>query len=301
VPRAQRAQVVRALIAFQTAYDYLDTLAEQPSSDPIANGRQLHLALLSALEPDGEHADYYAHNLGDQDNGYIRKLIEACRGACRVLPSYACVATPACSAATRMIAYQSLTHGAPAETPQALARWASSATPAGTGLQWWETAAGSASSLSVLALIAAAGQPILSAGEAAATDSAYFPWIGALHVLLDSLIDRPADIASGHHSLVGHYASVEEAASRLSTIAVRAMQATETVPESVQHAMILAAMTSFYLSAPCASAPATCAVARGVLEAMGGLAAPTMVVLRTRRAAGRLLGTGAPPSPGSRH
>ncbi len=71
------------------------------------------------------------------------------------------------------------------------------------------------------------------------------------------------------------------------------MQATETIPESVQHAIILAAMTSFYLSAPCASAPASGAVARGVLDAMGGLAAPTMVVLRTRRAAGRLLGAGA--------
>ena len=293
VPREQRHHVVRAAVAFQAAYDYLDTLAEQPSSDPVANGHQLHLALLTALEPDGEHPDYYAHNPGDEDNGYIRNLIEACRGACRALPSYAAVADAARSAAARMIAYQSLTHGAPGETPHALARWATNATPAGTGLQWWETAAGSASSLSVLALLAAAGQPIVSAREAAATDSAYFPWIGALHVLLDSLIDRPADIASGHHSLVEHYASAEEAASRLSVIAARAVQATETIPESVQHAIILAAMTSFYLSAPCASAPASGAVARGVLDAMGGLAAPTMVVLRTRRAAGRLLGAGA--------
>ncbi|HYM67597.1 MAG TPA: DUF2600 family protein, partial [Patescibacteria group bacterium] len=49
VPRAHRARVVRAVVAFQATYDYVDTLAEQPSADPVANGRQLHLALLTAL------------------------------------------------------------------------------------------------------------------------------------------------------------------------------------------------------------------------------------------------------------
>jgi tetraprenyl-beta-curcumene synthase len=293
-PRAQRARVVRATVAFQTAYDFLDTLAEQPGRDPLANARQLHLALLRALEPSAEHPDYYAHNRGDQDNGYIRALIETCRSACRSLPSYGSVADAACRAASRMVSYQSLTHGAPGQTQRALARWARELTPAGSGLQWWETAAGSASSLSVLALIAAAGQPLLSAEQATATDSAYFPWIGALHVLLDSLIDRPADIASGHHSLVAHYSSSEEAASRVGAIAIRAMQATETVPEGTRHAMILAAMASFYLSAPCAGAPAATTVARDVLDAMGGLATPTMAVLRTRRVAARLLGGAGP-------
>ena len=62
VPRAYRARVVRAVVAFQTTYDYVDTLAEQPSADPVANGRQLHLALLSALDPDGDHPDYYEHS-----------------------------------------------------------------------------------------------------------------------------------------------------------------------------------------------------------------------------------------------
>jgi tetraprenyl-beta-curcumene synthase len=297
-PRAQRGRVVRATVAFQTAYDFLDTLAEQPSHDPPANGRQLHLALLSALEPCAGHPDYYAHNRGTREDGYVRALIETCRGACYSLPSYAAVADAACHAAARMIEYQSLTHGPPGDEHRALARWALENTPAGSGLQWWETAAGTASSMSVFALIAAAGQPLLSAPQAAATERAYFPWIGALHVLLDSLIDRPADLASGHHSLVDHYPSAEEAASRLGAIAIRAMRATETVPEGARHAMILAAMTSFYLSAPCASAPAAQAAGRGVLDAMGELARPTMAVLRARRTAGRLRGLARARAPG---
>ena len=284
-PRAHRARVVRAVVAFQATYDYIDTLAEQPSSDPVANGHQLHLALLTALEPETDHPDYYRHHPDGRDDGYIQNLIDTCRSAFAALPSYASVADGALRAARRMITYQSLNHGASGQTHHALARWASGITPGGTGLRWWETAAASASSLTVFALIAAAGQPLLSATETLALGSAYFPWIGALHVLLDSLIDRAADIQSGQHSLVDHYTSIEEAAARMSAIAARAVRATEMISESLQHAMILAAMTSFYVSAPCASAPDAEPIARRVLEAMGSLAVPTMVVLRARRAA----------------
>ncbi|HEY4896999.1 MAG TPA: DUF2600 family protein [Solirubrobacteraceae bacterium] len=289
-PRGVRANVVRAAVAFQATYDYIDTLAEQPCVDPVANGHRLHLALLRALEPGGEHPDYYEHNPGHSDNGYMTKLIDACRRSLVALPSYGSVAETALRATRRMIAYQSLNHGAEGDTHEALARWASSETPPGTELRWWETAAGTASSLTVFALIAAAGRPLMSATDAVTMERAYFPWIGALHVLLDSLIDRDADAETGHHSLVDHYESAEEAASRLSTIAARALQATELVPESIQHAMILAAMTSFYLSAPCARSPAAALATERVLDTMGTLATPTMVVLRARRAAGRLIG-----------
>src|ERR1700734_3798639 len=34
-PRAHRARVVRAVVAFQAVYDYVDTLAEQPCEDPV--------------------------------------------------------------------------------------------------------------------------------------------------------------------------------------------------------------------------------------------------------------------------
>jgi tetraprenyl-beta-curcumene synthase len=293
VPRSQRAHVVRAAVAFQATYDYIDTLAEQPSADPVANGRQLHLALLTALDPHGDHPDYYEH-FDNQDHGYIRNLIDTCRLAFGALPSYASVAEQALESARRMVDYQSLNHGAHGGTRRALASWATRLTPAGTGLRWWETAAGAASSLSVFALIAAAAQPALGVGEAAATERAYFPWIGALHVLLDSLIDRHDDIEAGQHCLVDHYASAEETATRLSAIAAHAMQATEMLPKSLQHTTILAAMASFYLSAPATAAPGALLATQRVMETMGALATPTMAVLRARRAAGRLLdGAGA--------
>ncbi len=289
VPRAHRAQVVRAVVAFQAVYDYVDTLAEQPCEDPVANGHQLHLALVTALNPDGRHVNYYEHSTGNRDADYMRNLIDTCRSAFAALPSHISVAERATSCAKRMVAYQSLNHGTSGNARGALARWAESLTPAGTGLRWWETAAAAASSLSVFALIAAAAQPVLRAGEAAATEAAYFPWIGALHVLLDSLVDRNEDIVEGHHCLIDHYASTEETAARLSAIAAQAMRATELLPNGTEHAMIVAAMTSFYLSAPAAATPQTAPATQRVMDRMGALATPAMAVLRARRAVEQML------------
>jgi tetraprenyl-beta-curcumene synthase len=282
VPRVHRRRVVRAVVAFQAAYDYIDTLAEQPSSDPIANARQLHLALLSALEPDRAHPDYYEHHCSRQDNGYMRNLIDTCRFAFSALPSHAAVAEPALRSARRMVAYQSLNHSA-GETRCALATWAAGLTPPGTGLRWWETAAGAASSLTVFALIAAAARPCLHGSDATATEHAYFPWIGALHVLLDSLVDRSEDVESAQHCLIDHYNSPEDAANRLGVIAGRAMRAAEVLPRGVQHATILAAMVSFYLTAPGPATPVTMLAAQTVRERIGPVAVPTMAIHRARR------------------
>ena len=289
VPRAYRARVVRAVVAFQTTYDYVDTLSEQPSADPVANGRQLHLALLTALDPDSEHADYYEHSPSGQDNGYIRQLVQACRDALRTLPSYTTVAQPVLRAAGTIVAYQSLNHEEASDRPRALAQWGATVAPAESGLHWWEAAAGGASSMTVFALIAAAAKPGLSVAETTATNEAYFPWISALHVLLDSLIDRAKDLEHGHHNLIDHYSSPAEAAHRLSWIAARAVHGAEALPDGAHHALIVAAMTSFYLSAPATAAPGARPAAQRVLETMGGLATPTMSALRAQRAASRLL------------
>jgi tetraprenyl-beta-curcumene synthase len=293
VPHAYRARVVRAVVAFQTAYDYVDTLSEQPSADPVANGHRLHSALLCALDPDSAHADYYEHAAASSDNGYIRRLVQACRDALGALPSYPAVLTPALHAASTIVAYQSLNHELVQDGSRALARWGAAVAPADSGLHWWEAAAGGASSMTVFALIAAAAKPGLSVAETRATHEAYFPWISALHVLLDSLIDRATDLEHGHHNLIDHYASPTEAAQRLGWIAARAVRAAEALPDGTRHALILAAMTSFYLSAPATTTPGAMLARQRVLETMGALAAPTMAVLRARRVAARLLAGGS--------
>jgi tetraprenyl-beta-curcumene synthase len=288
-PREHRAGIVRAVVAFQAAYDYVDALVEQPSSHPALNGRHLHRALLTALDLDAPHPDYYAYHSRCQDDGYLKDLVDTCRTTCAALPSYSSAAAPALRAAKRMVVYQSLNHADDLNGRQnALARWALREAPPAAHLRWWEIAAGSASSLVVFALIATAAQPAVCADETKAIEDAYFPWVGALHVLLDSLVDRAEDADVGQHSLIGHYASSTEAARRLKLIAAHAVESAGQLSEGTKHSMILAAMTSFYLSAPEASTNWARQPKREVLATMGNMAKPTMMLLGARRATNRL-------------
>ncbi len=249
-PSAHRRSTVRALVAFQTAYNYLDTLSELPSMDPRGNARQLHRALLLALQPGAEHPDYYALNPERHDGGYLLAILDTCREALASLPSYEVVAPLALLAAERISDFQTLNLSEDQGGHGALKRWASEATPVGGELEWWETAAGAGSSLAVHALIAAAAQPQLDLSHAAAIDASYYPRIGALHSLLDSMVDRREDKALRQRSLLDYYGSSTEAAHRLSALAARARAAAVSLPGGEAHQTILAAMCSYYLSAP---------------------------------------------------
>jgi tetraprenyl-beta-curcumene synthase len=290
VPPSAQRPVIAALSAFQVIFDYLDTVSEQPNADPIRNGRQLNRALLSALDPGEACCDYYAHHRQGGDGGYLDALVQTCRSSLAELPSYRAILAPVRRAAERIITYQSLNHGDSAQSHAAFARWANAETCPSTGLRWWETGAAAGSSLGVLALISATADPTLTARETHALDDAYYPWIGALHTLLDSLVDRHEDTTTpGHRSLIDYYTSPAEAAARLEMIAMQAVRRAALLPHAYNHAMILAAMACFYLSEPQASAPDARLAKKQVLSSLGALAIPTMAVLRARRTAGRLL------------
>jgi tetraprenyl-beta-curcumene synthase len=288
-PRVHRAAVVRALVAFQAAYNYADMLSEQPHVQAIANGRRLHEALLVALDPGGApHLDYYAYHPQHDDGGYLQELVDTCRAALGTLPSYAAVAKSARIAAERIVTFQSLNVGKKQGDHDALARWARTETPSGVDLQWWETAAAAGSSLGVHVLIAAAANSELRRGDITAIDDAYFPWIGALHSLLDNIVDRQEDVITDQRSLVSYYASPAQAAARLELLAVKAVGCAQALPRGERHAIILAAMAGNYLSSPEANAPDVKAVSQSVLDAIGDLATPTLLVFKLRR-----LGSGA--------
>lgn len=288
-PPINRPAVIRAQIAFQAIYDYVDTLAEQPVRDPIDNGRQFHQALLISLNPmSSPHLDYYASHTKDADGGYLKEIIDVCRSALRTLPSYSVVADSACRLAERIVSYQSfnLTRVQGSETPLEL--WAKHETPLRSKLYWWETAASAGSSLGIFALIAMASNTHVSPSEALAVESAYFPWIGSLHSLLDSLIDLTEDISTGQQNLVTHYDSIEEMANRMQMIAIESVRLSESLPNPAQHTLVLTAMVCFYLSADEARLPYACQSRAKILEVLGGLSKPTMLVLNLRRLVRRI-------------
>jgi tetraprenyl-beta-curcumene synthase len=289
-PRRLRAEVVGAAVAFQALYDFLDTLAELPVENPLANGRNLHMALLAALDPSRPAERYLEHSgFATEHSGYIEALVGGCRRSLAALPRYSAVSGLAQQAATRMVTFQSLNHDPADRSRRRLRRWALALTPPGSDLAWWETAAGAASSLGVFALIAAAARPSLTVAEARAEADAYFPWVGALHVLLDSLVDREIDLRSGDHSLVEHYAAPGQAGERLGAIAREATRRLAGLRRSSYHGLILTAMASYYLSRRAARSPHASPATALVLEALGPQARPAMAILGVRAALGRVL------------
>ena len=286
---AGRHAAVRAVVAYQTMFDYLDNLSEQPSEDPIANGRRLNGALLTAIAPGEPHHDYYAHPRRGEDGGYLHALIATCRTALTALPSFATIAELAREATERVATYQSLNHGDGNGRHDSFERWARDSGRAHARLRWWETGAAAGSTLDLFALIAAAADPALDPSVAKTLGTAYFPWVGALHSLLDSLADRTDDLATGRRGLIDYYRSPDEAADRIATIATEAMSQVGELPGGHSHTLIVAAMTSFYLcDLSASSSPHARLAAPAVLEAMGCLARPTMLILSARRAAGRM-------------
>ncbi len=193
------------------------------------------------------------------------------------------MAPPARRLAERIVSYQSLNLTQAQGSHHALARWASDETPPDTGLRWWETAASAGSSLGIFALVATAAHTTIHRHETAAIERAYFPWIGSLHSLLDSLIDLPEDAATEQHNLIEHYRSPYETAARLRTLAAESVDQARALPDGTQHALILAGMASHYLSAHEAQLPHATLAKSAVLDAIGELAGPTMLVLRLRR------------------
>jgi tetraprenyl-beta-curcumene synthase len=289
-PAAHRAAVVRAQVSFQALYDYLDTLTEQPHHDPVLNSRRLHGALSAALDPSARGGAsrggaYYAHNSERDDGGYLQDTVESCQAALRTLPGYPLVRESAMRLGAHIVAYQSFNVTDARGSRAELARWATARTPPRSGLRWWETAAAAGSSLGLFALVTMAARPDTSAAGALAVERAYFPWIGALHSLLDSLIDRAEDEASGQHALVENYDSAAEMAARLRLLAVQSRRRAHALPDAAQHAAILASMASLYLAEPQASDPPACRARSEVLAALGPLAAPAMTVMRLRRLA----------------
>ena len=286
-PRARRREAIRALVAFQTTYNYLDILAEQPSADPIANARRLHEALLVALDPSASHVDYYAHHPGREDGGYLPELVDACRSALQRLPSHEVVASTARTAGARIVAFQSLNLTRRQGGHDELERWTRAQGAGPSGLQWFQTAAAGGSSLAVHALIAAAANPALTARQVAEIEACYHPWICALHSLLDSLIDVQEDEQAGHCNLLSYHGSPRQSSFAMGILAQRAGAQARSLPAA--HEVILTAMVAYYLSSPQARAPDARQTVAAVTDAAGPLLSPALALFKIRRAAARVV------------
>jgi len=282
-PRRHRRALVQAMVGFQIAYDYLDAINEDLWGASVANGLQLHAALVDAVRETSSGVDYYLHHPQRDDGGYLCELVARCRAALGTLPATSALEAVLVRAVWRCGEAQSRNHAVAVEGDAQLIEWTRSLGCAREYL-WWELAAAGISCLAVHALFAAAACGA-DEREAERLDAAYFPSVCSISALLDSLIDRSHDALGSNHSFVAHYRDEAQASQRFAAITGEARALSLELARHARHAVILAGIASFYLSAPEARSPHARAVARSTLARLGPSRVPILAVMRWRRQA----------------
>jgi tetraprenyl-beta-curcumene synthase len=252
LPRRRNLRLLALLVAYQTAWDFLDNASERGACMGERNGRQLHRALVEGLDPGGLLSDHYRHHLCRGDGGYLRALAETSREACAALPSYRHVRSHVLAEAHRC-AIQSINHlPDPAGRDIELRRWAEREREAVHSAQhemsWFELTAAASASLVPHVLLALAAEPACEPGDVVAAHAAYLPWASLATAMLDSYADRIEDDATGEHSYIAHYRDGEEAVRRVGEIVARATSEARGLRAGHRHAVIVASMVAMYLS-----------------------------------------------------
>jgi tetraprenyl-beta-curcumene synthase len=285
LPARHNASLVRLLVSFQVLLDFLDSVSERRVPTPVANGEQLHLALVEALQPARPISDYYRHHPWRDDGGYLTALVTTCRECCATLPSYGLVQGCVIDAARRC-GVQGLNHDPDSRSRESrLRRWAGVEFAEQRELSWWELTAAASSTLGIHALLAHAADPTLAEPDVRMVDAAYMPWVCAASTMLDSYVDEVADLAEAGHSYVAHYASPGVAAGRVCDLVRRSMCEARGLRGGAKHALIVAGMAAMYLSADEARTPAMLATTDRLVEAGGSLTRLLLPILRLWRIA----------------
>lgn len=281
LPDRRNGELVRLLVAYETILDFLDNVSERHTS--VANGRELHLALVEALEPDRPMSDYYRHHPWGDDHGYLATLVEFCRRRCRSLPSYERVRPFLVQTAKRMQVL-ALNHLSDSESRDAsLQHWVEQEFPDDGELHWFELSAAASASLVVLALLSLATETDVCDREIAETYTVYWPWISLAPTMLDSYVDQAEDSESGNHSYISHYADAELALRRVCECIERSARGASRLRHGHRHAVIVSCMVAMYLSKDSARTPEMRCATRRLVRAGGSLARLLLPVLRVWR------------------
>lgn len=269
-PGVDTGRFVRLVVALQTISDYLDNLCDRAGVADEDAFRQLHLAMTDALDPAGGLHDYYCTYPLKNDGGYLAALVATCRREISRLPGYAAVKPAAVRLASLYSDLQVYKHLDPAVREGKLAAWGERHRAAFPDITLWEFAAACGSTLGLFMLCALAAAPDLTEDEAAAVDSAYFPWICGLHILLDYFIDLAEDRAHGDLNFVAYYRDEAEMTARLTFFRRQAMAAAGRLSGPTFATTVVRGLLAMYLSDPKTRAPLEGRVTAALLGSAGG-------------------------------
>ena len=285
LPSRRNLALLRLLVAYELIWDFLDNLSERAVAQGQLDGRELHLAIAEAIDPQAPVSDYYRKLPWREDGGYLRALVEACREGCRRLPSYPLVRDVAVREARRAQVLAVNHDPDPARRDAALRRWVAAEFPGVQQASWWELTGAASAPLAIHALLALAAEPGCCATDVARIYGAYFPWISAATTMLDSYVDQIEDRAKGDHSYVSHYPTPQRAICDIRALVLRAVSEACALRDGHRHAVVAGAMIAMYLSKDTAPTPQLRAGTHAFMQAGGSLTQLLLPLLRIWRMA----------------
>jgi tetraprenyl-beta-curcumene synthase len=283
LPRRREPYLLKLLVDYQLAWDFLDNVGERGAAAGEANSRRLYSALADALDAGGPLSDYYRFHPWCDDGGYLRALVDSCRGGCARLPAYTQVRSMLRREATRALVLGVNHDPDPQGRDATLRRWAERECSDEMQASWFELTSAASASLTVHAILALAAEPRCGGDELQSAYSAYFPWISALGTMLDSYVDRAEDAVAGEHIYIDHYCSDDTGLRRVGELVGRSAREARRLHRGHRHAVIVACMVAMYLSRDSARAAPMRAGTSELAQAGGSMAVLLLPVLRMWR------------------
>jgi tetraprenyl-beta-curcumene synthase len=283
LPAVDSRDLLRLLVAYEITWDFLDSVNERGAAAGQRNGRQLHLALLEALDPGVPISDYYRHHPWREDGGYLSTLVEVCRAGCVRLPSYD-RARPLLVQEAARAQVLAINHDLdPVRRDGSLRAWAEHEFPAGHEATWFELTGAASASLTIHVLLALAAEAACAEVDLVRAQRAYFPWISAATTMLDSFVDQLEDAANGDHSYVAHYPTPASALPPIRTLLARSFGEARALADAEHHILIVACMVAMYLSKNSARSRPLRAGTESLVCAGGSLTRVLLPILRLWR------------------
>jgi tetraprenyl-beta-curcumene synthase len=272
--REQIDQTTRFIVAYQTISDYLDNLCDRSKSLDANDFTCLHTAMIDALEPsvDPWTRNYYAFREDQDDAGYLCRLVEECQNILKSFPNYHLVQSYVTHWMRLYSELQTHKHIQPEQREMRLTEWWQDNKRLSPSFFWWEFAAATGSTLGVFVLCALSARTELTNEEVKQIASCYFPWMGALHILLDYLIDQDEDRQGGDLNFVTYYKDEQQMVERIEWVIDQTRERLSKLPDPSFHLLVVQGLLGLYLSDPKALNMASARKLRKICKKYGRVA-----------------------------
>jgi tetraprenyl-beta-curcumene synthase len=286
LPPHRRLDLLRLLVALQTLLNFLDLVLEREACGPDRRPGSWMWVAREALDLTRPPPDREIKARLGNDGGYLSALVMACRVGCATLPNYQHAHRVLVREATRSRAFE-IEHDRD-ESRRTVTMQAHVAEHFNgvTGITWWELVGGASALLTAMVVLALAADETTTQDDLLQAADAYV-WVASAAALLDSYVDRPADVSSGAHNWFDYYPTDMHATQRAAELLQGAVSRISALRNAERHVVIVGSMAALWLSSDTARRAdlreATAAMARSG----GGMTRLLIPVLRTWRMAHR--------------